>query len=147
MIRWSVLTEESQRFNDITAFESARRIQAKAQVEIQRINYIDPIQFEHFKTYRKPPQSVRAVFGAICAIIKTNETWDEAQFLLSGEQFLDELQKLDVESIPMDRINRVKRNYTNNHRNRQYFDPEEAKKHNLALEALVRWINGIILYK
>lgn len=109
----SLTSEEQNAILDMQARED-EELYDKAKVELEVIKTINPKNLEKFRNYEKPPQSVRATFGAICILLKKKETWEDAQLVLNDDQFLKKLENLNIEAITQKRYERIRDYYTKN---------------------------------
>ena len=101
-------TLESERaFKKLEVFVNELRLQTDTNSQFHPLferaqsvlQTLDAHDFEEIRTYRKPPMSVVLVVEAICILFNEPPTWEAGQLLLHRENFFQELEFFDKESV------------------------------------------------
>jgi len=136
--------ETERKFKELEHFVNELRIQTDTNSQFHPLferaqsvlQTLDSHDFEEIRTYRKPPASVVLVVEAVCILFNEPATWDSGTNLLHRENFFQELEFFEKESVSptafqklQHRLNRV--------------DEREVKKASTAALGLLHWLEAI----
>ena len=99
--------ETERKFKKLEHFVNELRLQTDTNSQFhplfERAQHVlktlSPQDFEEIRSYRKPPNSVVLVVEAICILFKEKPTWEAGTHLLHRENFFEELEFFDKESV------------------------------------------------
>lgn len=111
------------------------------------VRTIKPADLKAMAAMKAPPEGVKVLGCALCALFQGEESWPAAQKFMSTADFLETLVRYDKDNVPMKVIRHVQTNYTEHREYSQFFVPDIARKASAAAEGLVQWITGLILYR
>ena len=111
------------------------------------IKTIKPADLKEMAALKAPPEGLKVLGCALCALFQREESWPSAQKFMGTSGFLEILINYDKDNVPMKVIRHVQQNYTEHSQYSQFFVPDVARKTSAAAEGLVQWITGLILYR
>ena len=111
------------------------------------VKSIKPADLKDMAAIKAPPEGVKVLGCALCALFQREESWPSAQKFMTTAGFLEILVNYDKDNVPMKVIRHVQTNYTEHREYSQFFVPDVARQASAAAEGLVQWITGLILYR
>jgi dynein heavy chain len=105
------------------------------------VDKLDSTAISEVKAYKKPPDVVLTVLGAVMTLMGVPTDWASAQAKIGESGFLRQVKTYDKDNVPGSTLKKLKK-YTE----KAEFDPDIVRKSSSAAAALATWVLAIELY-